>query len=120
MIPNNFCKNNLDPIQPPLSYVALYLHIGMQLEVTRLITYSKVVLGHLWLGGVKGHLVARKPSFITDHCSTMDSWTSKVKVDITAQVDKLAFVGSLDFSALLAVESQSFILDNVLPKKKTE
>lgn len=75
----------------------------MQLEVASLVTYSKVVLGHLGLGCVKGHLVASKPSFITNHSSSMDSWTSKVKVNVTAQVDIFPFVGRLDFSTLLAV-----------------
>ena len=42
----------------------------------------------------------------------MDSWASKVKVNIAAQVDILAFVGSLDFSTLLAVENQHLMLDD--------
>lgn len=79
----------------------MYLHIGVQLEVTGLVAYSKVVLGHLGLGCVEGHLVASKPSFITNHSSSMDSRTSKVEVDVTAQIDKFAFVGCLDFPTLL-------------------
>lgn len=85
------------------SYTFLYLHIGVQLEVTGLVAYSKVVLGHLGLGCVKGHLVAGKPSLITNHSSSMDSWTSKVEVNIAAQVDIFPFVGCLDLSALLAI-----------------
>lgn len=81
----------------------------MQLEVTGLVSYSKVVLGHLGLGCVEGHLVTSKPSFITNHSSSMDSWTSKVKVNIAAQVDIFPFVGRLDFSTLLAIITRSMV-----------
>lgn len=75
----------------------------MQLEVPGLVSHSEVVLGHLRLGRVKSHLVASKPALVTHDSRPVDSGASKVKVDITAQIDKLALVGGLDFAALLAV-----------------
>lgn len=75
----------------------------MQLEVSCLVADGKVALGHLGLGSVKGHLVTREPALIADDSGSVDGWTSKVKVNIAAQVDVLALVGCLDFAALLAV-----------------
>lgn len=98
----NSTVNSSKKSQTVKLYTHLYLHIGVQLEVTGLVAYSKVVLGHLRLGCVKGHLVASKPSFITNHSSSMNSGSSKVKVNVAAQVDIFAFVGCLDFSTLLA------------------
>lgn len=79
------------------------LHICVQLEVSCLVADGKVALGHLGLGGVKGHLVTGEPALVADDSGSVDGWTGKVKVNITAQVDVLALVGCLDFAALLAV-----------------
>lgn len=99
------CKFNPPPLhhQREKSYTHPYLHIGVQLEITGLVAYSKVVLGHLGLGCVKRHLVASKPSFITNHSSSMDSWASKIKVNIAAQVEIFPLVGCLNFSTLLSI-----------------
>lgn len=75
----------------------------MQLEVASLVTDSEVVLSHLGLGCVEGHLVAGQPSLITDNSGTMNGRAGKVEVDIAAQINIFTFVGGLDFSALLAV-----------------
>lgn len=75
----------------------------MQLEVPGLVSHSEVVLGHLRLGRVKSHLVAGQPALVTNDGRSMDSGASEVKVNVTAQVDKLALVGGLHFAALLAV-----------------
>ena len=80
------------------------LHAGVQLEVSRLVTDSEVVLGHLRFGCVKGQLVTSEPPLVADNSSSMDGGPGEVKVDITAQVHVLALVGSLDLSALLAVD----------------
>lgn len=86
-----------------------YLHIGMQLEVSRLVANSKVVLGHLGFGSVKAHLVTSEPPLVASDSGTVDGGASEVKVDITAQVNVLTLVGSLDFATLLAVnEKHSF------------
>ena len=77
----------------------------MELEVSGLVTNGKVVLGHLGFGSVEAHLVAGEPALVADNPSPVDSWASKVEVDITAKVDKLALVGGLNFATLLAVEN---------------
>ena len=84
----------------------LCLHIGMQLEVSRLVAHGKVVLGHLGLGGVKGHLVPGEPALVADDGGTMDGGSGEVKVHVAAQVDELALVGGLDLSALLAFKEK--------------
>ncbi len=84
-----------------------YLHVGVQLEVSRLVANGKVVLGHLGFGGVEAHLVTGKPALVADNSSSVDGGASKVKVDITAQVNVLALVGSLHFATLLAVDEKN-------------
>lgn len=78
----------------------------MQLKVSRFIANGKVALGHFGFGRVKGHLVTSEPPLISDDCSSMNGGTSKVKINITAQVNILAFVGGLDFATLLAVDEK--------------
>lgn len=78
----------------------------MQLEVSGLVANSKVVLGHLGFGGVKGHLVTCEPPLVADNSCSMDGGASKVKVDVTAQVNVLALVGRLNLATLLAVEKR--------------
>ena len=73
----------------------------MQLEVSRLVAHSKVVLGHLGLGCVKGHLVPGEPALVADNGGTMNGGSGEVEVHVAAQVDELALVGGLDLSALL-------------------
>lgn len=85
----------------------LYLHIGMQLEVSCLVANGEVVLGHFGLGSVEAHLVTGEPSFITNNSSSMDGGASKVEVNITAQVNELALVSGLNFATLLAVNDKS-------------
>lgn len=80
----------------------------MQLKVSRFIANGKVALGHLGFGSVKAHLITGEPPLIADDSSSMDGGASKVKINITAQVNVLALVGGLDFAALLAVEKHSF------------
>lgn len=84
----------------------------MQLEVSRLVADGKVALGHLGLGSVKGHLITGEPALVADNSGSVDGWTSKVKVNVTAQIDILALVGRLDFATLFAVWGQEiwFIL----------
>lgn len=82
----------------------------MQLEVPCFVADGKVALGHLGLGSVKGHLITGEPSLVADDGSTMDGWTSKVKINVTAQVDILTLVGCLDFAALLAVGKQIWFI----------
>lgn len=79
----------------------------MQLEVSCLVANSKVVLGHLGFGSVKGHLVTREPPLVADNSSSVDGGASKVKVDITAQINVLALVGGLHFATLLAVDEKN-------------
>jgi len=83
-----------------------YLHIGVQLEVSRLVANSKVVLGHLGFGSVEGHLVTGEPPLVTDDSSSVDGGASEVKVDIAARVNKLALIGRLNFATLLAVDEK--------------
>lgn len=91
----------------------------MQLEVARLVTNSKVVLGHLGLGGVEGHLVTGEPSLVADHRGTVDGWACKVEVNVAAQVDVLAFVCGLDFSALFSTcEEKHNLIKSLLFEKQ--
>lgn len=83
----------------------------MQLEVSCLVANGKVVLGHLGFGSVKAHLVTGEPPLVADDSSSVDGGTSKVKVDITAQVNVLALVGGLDFAALLAVDKNRVLVN---------
>lgn len=76
----------------------------MQLEVSGLVANGKVVLGHLGLGGVEGHLVAGEPALVADDGRAVDGGAGKVEVHVAAQVDVFALVGGLDLAALLAVE----------------
>lgn len=78
----------------------------MQLEVSRLVANGKVVLGHLGFGSVKAHLVSGEPPLVADDSRSVDGGASKVKVNITAQVNVLALVGGLNFATLLAVEQK--------------
>lgn len=80
------------------------LHIGVQLKVSRFVADSKVALGHLGFGGVKSHLVTGEPTLVANNSSPVNGGTGKVKVNIAAQVDILALVGSFDFAALLPVD----------------
>lgn len=82
----------------------------MQLEVPCFVADGKVALGHLGLGSVKGHLITGEPPLVADDSGAMDGWTSKVKINITAQVDILTLVGCLDFAALLAVGKQIWFI----------
>lgn len=82
----------------------------MQLEVACLVANGKVVLGHLGLGCVKGHLVTGEPSLITNHSSAVDGWACKVKVNVAAQVGILTFVRSLDFSTLFPTREEKHYL----------
>lgn len=79
-------------------------HIGVQLKVSCFVANSKVALGHLGFGGVKGHLVTGEPALVANNSSSMNGGTGKVKVNITAQVDILTLVGSFDFAALFPVD----------------
>ena len=92
----------------------------MQLEVSGFVANGKVVLCHLRLGGVKGHLIASKPALVTNHSSSVNGWTSKVKVNITPQVDILALVGSLDFATLLAVRKKKKNLKQIVNRDLQE
>lgn len=83
-----------------------YSHIGVQLEVSRLVANCKVVLGHLGLGSVEAHLVTGEPSLVADHGSAVDGGAGEVKVDVAAHVNVLALVGRLNFATLLAVEEK--------------
>lgn len=98
------CK--LDGKNPNFIWKVFYLHIGMQLEVSCLVANSKVVLGHLGFGSVKGHLVTSEPPLVANNGSSVDGGASEVKVDITTQVDELALVGGLNFATLLAVDER--------------
>lgn len=91
------------------------LHICVQLEVSCLVANGKVALGHLGLGSVKGHLVTGEPALVANDGGSVDGRTSKVKVNITAQVDVLALVGRLDFAALLAVGETDILVYSANP-----
>lgn len=82
----------------------------MQLEVSCLVADGKVVLTHLGFGSVKGHLVTGKPALVSNNSSSVDGGTSKVEVNVTAQVDILALVSSLDFAALLTVNNKLWLI----------
>lgn len=82
----------------------LHLHIGVKLEVSRLVANGKVVLGHLGFGSVEAHLVTGEPSLVADDSSSVKGGAGKVKVDVAAQVNVLALVGGLNFATLLAVD----------------
>lgn len=74
-------------------------HVGVQLEVSSLVSKGKVVLGQFGLGRVKGHLVAGQPALVAQHCSSMDD--GALEVHITAQVHVVALVARLQLSTLL-------------------
>lgn len=78
----------------------------MQLKVPCFIANGKVALSHLGFGSVKGHLVTGEPPLVADNSSSMDGGASKVKINITAQVDILALVGGLNFATFLAVDER--------------
>lgn len=75
----------------------------MQLKVSCFVANSEVALGHLGFGGVEGHLVTGEPTLVANNSSSVNGGTGKVKVNIAAQVDILALVGSFDFAALFPV-----------------
>ena len=79
-----------------------YIHIGVEGEVVSLEAYSKVALCQFGFRCVEGTLVASQPAIVADHSSTMDCGTSKVKVNITVDIDVFLLVGRLDLATLLA------------------
>lgn len=81
-----------------------YSHVGMQLEVPGLVSQSKVVLGQFGLGRVEGHLVAGQPALVTQHCSCVDD--RAFEVNVTAHVDEVTLIASLQLATLLAEGEQ--------------
>lgn len=75
----------------------------MQLEITSLVTDSKVALGHLGLGCVEGHLVAGQPALVANNGGAVNGGPSKIEVNVAAKVNIFTLVGCLDFTALLPV-----------------
>ena len=82
----------------------LHLHIGVQLKISCFVANSKVALGHLGFGGVKSHLITGEPTLVANNTGSVNGGAGKVKVNIAAQVDILALVGSFDFAALFPVD----------------
>lgn len=75
----------------------------MQLEVPSPVSEGEVVLGQFGFGCVKGHLVASQPALIAQYSSSMDD--GALKVNIAAQVHKVALVARLQLAALLTEKS---------------
>lgn len=47
-----------------ISFIHVYLHIGVNGKVAGFITYCKVILCQLWFGSVKGHLITSEPALV--------------------------------------------------------
>lgn len=75
----------------------------MKLEVSGLVSKGEVVLSQFRFGGVKCQLVASQPALIAQHSSCVDSGARHVKVQVTAHVDKVTLVASLQLGTLLSV-----------------
>lgn len=78
----------------------------MELEVPSLVSQGKVVLGQSGLGCVEGHLVPSQPALIAQHGSSVDRGAGHVKVQVTAQVDEVALVASLQLGTLLTADRE--------------
>lgn len=70
-------------------------HVGVQLEVTGLVSKGEVVFSQFRFGSVKGQLVAHQPAFEAQHSGRMDGGTSHVEVQVTAQVHEVPLVSGL-------------------------
>lgn len=77
----------------------------MKLEVPGLVSESKVVLGQVRFGCVKGQLVTRQPALKAQHSSSMDGGTGHVEVQVAANVYELTLVAGLQFGTLLATRN---------------
>lgn len=75
----------------------------MKLEVSGLVSKGEVVLSQIRFGSVKCQLVAGQPALIAQHGICVDSGARHVKVQVTAHVDKVTLVASLQLGTLLTV-----------------
>lgn len=75
----------------------------MKLEVSGLVSKGEVVLSQFRFGSVKCQLVAGQPALIAQHGICVDSGARHVKVQVTAHVDKVTLVASLQLGTLLTV-----------------
>lgn len=86
----------------------------MKLEVAGFVSKGKVVLGQFRFGSIKCQLVAGQPALIAQHSSCVDSGTSHVEVQVTADIDKVTLVAGLQLGTLLAKEQQGKKMDSPL------
>ena len=77
-----------------------YSHVGVELEVSSLVSQGEVVLGQFGLGHIEGHLVPGKPAVIAHHGCCVDYGT--LEVDVTAHIKEVTLVASLQLATLLA------------------
>lgn len=76
----------------------------MKLEVTGLVSKGKVVLGEFRFGSVESQLVACQPALVAQHGRCVNGGSSYVEVQVTAHIDKVPLVASLQFGTLLSAE----------------
>lgn len=74
----------------------------MELELIGLVSHREVALSDPVPACLEGHLVPGQPALVAHHGSSVDGRAVDVVVDIAAQVEVVALVGSLDLAALLA------------------